>query len=291
MKVVVIGASGLVGGNCLSYLKNETDWEVIGAHLTLQTNDTKYFNASDIDDPNNFNVKQFNPEVIIHCAALSWVDYCEQHPDESYEKSVVPARNMIQLAKDLDAKLVFISTDYLFDGKSGPYNENDETNPLNIYGKHKLLVEEEIESNLTDYLICRITNVFGKELRGKNFIARLINEISDGVKSFSLPADQFATPVYAYDVARAVKLLLEQGKNGIYHLANGEYLSRYGIADIVLSSFPQHQIELKKITTAEMKVTTPRPLKGGLKADKFLSEFPGFKFVSVKEYITSLEKS
>ena len=278
MKILIVGGSGLVGGNCLAYFVRETNWEVIATHKTFPTEQTTYFNATDLSDPANFDVVNFQPNVIIHCAALSWVDRCEDYPKESKEKSVVPAKNMINLAKEIQAKLVFISTDYLFDGNDGPYAEVAIPNPLNVYGKHKLEVEGIIQEELVDYLICRITNVFGEEIKKKNFIANFLKQISNGVRTIKLPNDQFSTPVGAYDVAKAIWLLLENEKKGIYHLSNSEYKTRYEIAQEVLSVIPVPEFHIEQIYTVDMDVSTPRPLLGGLIADKFLSEFPAFTF-------------
>ncbi|MDX1701643.1 MAG: sugar nucleotide-binding protein, partial [Melioribacteraceae bacterium] len=139
-RILIIGASGLIGGNCLSYFKRN-GYEVIGTHLNFETKQTQYFNPLEPVNPANFDVQSFHPEVVLLAGALSWVDYCEDHVDESYSKTVESCKNVIGLCKDLNSKLVYISTDYVFDGKDGPYPEYAATNPISIYGKHKLEAE------------------------------------------------------------------------------------------------------------------------------------------------------
>ena len=137
MRIFISGASGLVGGNCLKHFQ-EKQCDVVGSHLSFPTENTVYFNTLHLKDKNNFDLLQFHPEIIIHCGALTHVDYCEAHIEESYEKTVSSTQNLIQIAKQLQAQLVYISTDYVFDGEHGPYRENDKVNPLSIYAKHKL---------------------------------------------------------------------------------------------------------------------------------------------------------
>ena len=112
--------------------------------------------------------------------------------------------------KKYNSKLVFISTDYIFDGHNGPYDEDAPSSPLNVYGKHKLAAENLVKANIKDHLILRITNVYGDEERGKNFIARVVAQIVEGNKlTLKVPSDQFASPINAYDIAQCLHLLLK----------------------------------------------------------------------------------
>jgi dTDP-4-dehydrorhamnose reductase len=153
---LVIGASGLVGGNCVSHLK-AMGFNVIGTHLNFPGTDTVYYNASDASDPLNCSLDDLNfiPDVIINCAALTNVDYCEKNPEESFLKTVISSRNVLKLAKLHGAKLIYLSTDYIFDGENGPYSEEEATHPLGVYGAHKLIAEQKL------YLILIIISFLG----------------------------------------------------------------------------------------------------------------------------------
>src|SRR6478752_7514177 len=107
MKVFIIGASGLVGSNCLRYFTHN-DWECVGTFFSYETDDTVFFDTLNLDNEENFDVRSFQPDVIVHCGALTHVDYCEEHPEESYEKTVTSTKNIIELAAELNTKLVFI---------------------------------------------------------------------------------------------------------------------------------------------------------------------------------------
>lgn len=286
MRVLILGASGLVGGNLLRYLKENYNWNAIGTYFSYPAKDCLFFNTLEINDVNNFDYKKLNPEVIVHCGALTWVDYCEDHEEESYLKTVVSTANSIAIAKEMNSKFVFISTDYVFDGVSGPYREDDKANPVSVYGKHKLEAEVLVKNSGLEYIIARVTNVYGKEERNKNFIARLLESAEDGSKiDLEMPYDQYATPVNAADVAKALALLIENSKKGIYNLASTDYVNRYQLASMVLKQLPENNISIRPVLTADLNQKAKRPLNGGLISSKFLSEFPSFEFSNVNDYL------
>ncbi len=289
MNAVILGASGLVGGNCLSFFK-KMGWNCLGTHFSFETSETQYYNTLDISDDRNIDLAEFNPDVIVHCGALTWVDYCEEHEEESRTKTVESTVNAITLAKKFGAKLVYLSTDYVFDGKKGFYTESDSVNPLGVYARHKLEAEQEIEKANIEHLICRITNVYGDEIRGKNFIARLSENIQKGeAMELNLPADQYATPVNARDVARAIYELVSNEKSGLYHFASTDYLNRVQLAERVQSYFGHEQVLIKSVTTEQLNQLAERPLIGGMSAVKFNAEFPDFCWTNVDDYLTDLK--
>jgi dTDP-4-dehydrorhamnose reductase len=226
------------------------------------------------------------PMLSFTAALLHTLDYCEAHPEESFEKTVQSTRNLVALAKDCGAKFVFISTDYVFDGKDGPYLERAAVNPLSVYGRHKLEAETYALSELPDTLVLRITNVYGDELRGKNFIARIIEQCRQGQKLvLKLPYDQFASPTNAWDIARAMFLLLRDRKSGIYHIGGSDYMNRVELALRVLSYFPDAVYELIPTDTPALSQPAARPLLGGFVKLKFASEYPDFLFGTVDDYM------
>jgi dTDP-4-dehydrorhamnose reductase len=285
MKVFIIGASGLVGGNCMKCMRENPNFDVVGSHYMFATNDTEYF---DVFHPTEttFDLAAFDPDVIVHTGALTHVDYCETHQDESYKHTVESTEAAMLLANKFNAKLVYISSDYIFDGENGPYAEYDSPNPLSVYGKHKLIAENLVREKCADHLILRITNVYGNEIRGKNFIAFLIKTALSGEKKhLRLPIDQYATPINAADIGKILCRLLIDNKQGIYNLASKEYINRVELAEKVLAHFPDAQVELEGLTTKELGQAAPRPLKGGLKTDKIHHEYPEFEFSTVDAYM------
>ncbi len=287
MKIFISGASGLVGGNCHKYFL-EQGAEVLGTYFSFPAENTQYFNSLDLADEKNADVKSFNPDVIVHCGALTHVDYCEDHEEESYQKTVQSTINLLQLAKECDARFVYISTDYVFDGIDGPYKEEDFFNPLGIYAEHKLLGEDTVRASGISYLILRITNVYGDEIRNKNFVSRIIEQCKDGQElMLKLPIDQYATPVNALDVAKSMWLLLNDEKEGEYHIASTDYMNRIELALRVLKYFPEAKYELIPTLTEDLNQPAARPLTAGLLTEKFSIEYPTFLFSNVDDYVKS----
>lgn len=285
MKLFISGASGLVGGNCLKHF-TEQGCETMGTYFSYPTSNTIYFNTLDLNDPNNVDILSYQPDVIVHCGALTHVDYCEDHEEESYQKTVVSTKNLITLANQLKARLVYISTDYVFDGREGPYMEYAEVNPLSVYAKHKL-EGEVLTLNASDKnLVLRVTNVYGHEERNKNFVSRIIEQCLAKQKlNLTLPLDQYATPVNAWDIARAMYLLLRDEHAGIYHIASTDWMNRVELAQNILKYFPEAQYDLKPISTHEMKQPAARPLRGGLLKNKFAELYPEFLFGNVDSFV------
>jgi dTDP-4-dehydrorhamnose reductase len=290
MKIFISGASGLVGSNCLQHFLSK-NINAVGSYFSYALPDIFYFDTLNISNPNNFDIINFKPDVIVHCGAMTHVDACEINQDESYQKTVASTISLIKIANQLNAKLVFLSTDYVFDGLRGPYFEDDKTNPLSIYAQHKLMAEDAVLKNSEDHLVLRITNVYGNEARNKNFIARIIQQCQAKQKlNLTLPYDQYATPVNAYDVARAMLLLLQHNKKGIYHIASTDYMNRVDLAMNVLKHFPEVQYDLKPISTASMQQPAARPLLGGLQKVKFSATFNDFIFTTVDDYVRNFIK-
>jgi dTDP-4-dehydrorhamnose reductase len=291
MKIVILGASGLIGGNMLRHYESYPGFKVVGTHFSFSTTDTVAFDTLNPSNPENFDILDFNPDWIIHCGALSWVDYCEEHPKESYEKTVLSTKNALAIAARLRIPFLYISTDYVFDGESGPYREDHPTNPISVYAKHKLEAEELVLNANPKNLVLRVTNVYGDEIRMKNFIARLLTNLQKGEpQTLYLPNDQYATPVNALDVAKAAQLLIIDGKSGVYNIASTDYVNRVQLAQKVLDYFPHHNMTIVPKSTSEINPPAPRPLFGGLISHKFLSEYPDFQLTNVDDYLKTKTK-
>lgn len=286
MKIFISGASGLVGGNCLKHFLS-MGCNVVGSYFSFPTDNTVFFDTLNPINPLNFDIDAFRPDVIIHCGALTHVDYCEDHIEESYQKTVQSTLNLIEISKRLNAKLVYISTDYVFDGKSGPYHEDAPLNPLSVYARHKLEAEQAVLTEMgSACLVLRITNVYGHEVRNKNFVSRIIEQcLNNQQLSLKLPSDQYATPVNAMDIAKAMYLLLNDQHNGIFHIASTDWMNRVELALTVLKYFPEAAYELTPILTLDLKQPAARPLNGGLLKSKFSTLYPTFLFSNVDDFV------
>jgi dTDP-4-dehydrorhamnose reductase len=287
MKIFISGASGLVGSNCLRHFVQQ-GIECKGSYFSYAIEGLHYFNTLDLNDALNFDIENFAPNIIVHCGAMTHVDACETEEQRSYNETVLSTKNLLDIAKKINAKLVYIGTDYVFDGKAGPYLEDDAVNPLSTYAAHKLEAEQLVVLDNPMHLVLRITNVYGDEVRNKNFVARIIQQVQEGKKlSLKLPHDQYATPVCAWDVARAMLLLLQDNEQGIYHIASTDWMNRVDLALNVLKHFPEAQYELLPVSTAELQQAAARPLRGGLHKIKFSAKYKDFRFTTVDEYVAN----
>lgn len=288
MKVFISGASGLVGGNCLKHF-TEQGWNVVGSYYSFKTENTVFYDTLNPGHPDNFDVAAFAPDVIVHCGALTHVDYCETHEEESYQKTVQSTINLIKVAKACNARMVYISTDYVFDGKNGPYREDAPVNPISVYARHKLEAEQLVLKEIPNALVLRVTNVYGNEVRGKNFVARIIDQCKNKQKlTLKLPYDQYASPANAWDIARAMFVLLRDNKQGIYHIGSTDYVNRVELALRVLSYFPGAGYDMIPVSTEELKQPAARPLLGGFVKMKFSNEYPEFLFGNIDSYVRTL---
>lgn len=285
MKVFIVGASGLVGGNCMRHFREE-GCEVLGSYFSYPTDNTVFYNTLDNAHPDNFDIVNWKPDVIVHCGAMTHVDLCESQPEESYQKTVQSTINVIALARQCGARMVYLSTDYVFDGKEGPYREDAAVNPLSVYARHKLEAEQLTLKEVPEALVLRVTNIYGDEERGKNFVARIIEQCKAGQKlTLKLPYDQFASPTNAYDIARAMYVLLRDRKSGIYHIGSTDYMNRVALALRVLQYFPGAAYDLIPMNTEALNQPAARPLYGGFVTAKFSAEYPDFLFSNVDDYL------
>lgn len=174
------------------------------------------------------------PQVIIHCAALTDLSFCEQNPDKAYLVNSVGTYHLALAARAIGAKLIYISTSGVFDGtKPEPYTEKDIPNPVNVYGHSKYLGELAVASILTDYLIVRTSWIFGGgKGRDTKFVGKIMSQV--GNSEIKAVTDKLGSPTYAKDLANAIEKLIEEDSNGIIHLGGG-VATRYDVANEIIS--------------------------------------------------------
>jgi len=228
------------------------------------------------------------PTVVIICAGFTWVDGCEKVMPEKAPQITGPAHAnhmnnagpavVAAAAKKHKAKVVWYSTDYVFDGgvelAKGAYTETDPVNPLNVYGSSKLAGEAAMLAIDPSALVIRTNVVFGPEGAGKNFVYQLCRTL-EGKKPMNVPSDQVNTPTYNRDLALATKLLVEAKAEGLYNVGGNEVLGRYDFAKYIVDMLnelrpgtPLDASLLKPVTTSNAGQTAKRPLDSGLKLDK-----------------------
>ena len=288
MKILIIGASGLVGKACYEFLYNKFSNNVVGTYQTYKVNNLVYFN---IFDSKSIEILYKNWDVIIHTGALTNVDLCEIDEDLSFQQTVLATAEIIRIlnVRNKNAKLIYLSTDYVFDGDDGPYAEISLPNPINVYGRHKLLAEKSSLNFNEKTTIVRVTSVYGNELRNKNFISRLLLKYNEPI-NISLPYDQFSTPVSSYDIAKVISLIIEKDFNGIINVAGTDYLNRFQIFQKVQEYFPNKFLIPLLISTNELNQKAKRPLKGGLKSNNIYQLKYDFEYINIDYYLKNIYK-
>lgn len=281
MSVLVIGASGFVGRALLEEFRRRArelpgslaseGGDVFGTGHTAASGDLI---PLDITSPTAVTAlfARLRPLVVILAAALTHVDYCEDHPAEARVVNVTGAENVARAALATGVRrIVHISTDYVFDGRAGPYREEDAPNPVNRYGATKLEAERAVAAAFPDgHLIVRTNVVYGWDPRSQNFVMQLMRRLGRG-EPMRVPVDQWSTPTHVTDLARAIRHLVERGESGVFHAGGPDFLNRYDFALATAAALGLDGGLIEPVETARLGQRAPRPLKAGLRIDKLLS--------------------
>ena len=266
MRALVVGMSGQVGGALREALAARGH-EVTG---TYGGNPVEGAWPLDIRDHAAVEhaVMFVKPDWIFCPAALSFVDYCEDHADEAFAINRDAPLHLARMGQRLGAAFVFYSTDYVFDGRGGPFAEEDPARPLGVYGRSKLEAEQALLGAVPRTLVARATSVvYGPERQEKNFAYQLIRACRAG-QTYRPAVDQRASPTYNRDLAAASVEMAERGLTGLYHVAGAETLDRHAFALLVADVFGLDRSRLLAVKTAELGQKAARPLDGGLRVAK-----------------------
>jgi len=217
----------------------------------------------------------FEPEVVVMAGGITDVDLCTLKPKFAQEVNVEGTANLVKEIKEYSSKLVYVSTDYIFDGKSGPYKENDKPNPINAYGKTKLESENIVRTKLKDYLIVRTSQLYGVAERSSapnsNFALKIIHNMKTGKKVYAAD-DFYSTPTYAGSISEIIIKLIEKKAKGVYHGAGAEFINRYDYVNKIADIFGLDKNLIQEVKLKDLKLKAARPKKGGLKIDKAAEE-------------------
>jgi len=283
MKILVIGAGGFTGSYLFRLLSEK--YEVIGT-----STHNKSFEKLELSQFNETykKLKKISPDVIYLPAGITNMDYIENNPMNTRKINVLGAANIVNYCKESNCRMVFFSSDAIFDGKSGPYSENSNPNPISEYGRQKLEAENFVKK-LKNSLIIRTSSLYGWDNRNLNFISRLIGSLKSNME-FKAPTNQFYTPTYVVDLAYAALKLLEKDLAGTYNIAGPDFMSRHQIALNFCKVFGFKKELVAPVKSPQLGQTAKRPKYAGLinkKAEKEL----GIKFRSLKEGLKDMLKN
>lgn len=280
MKVLVIGAEGMLGHDLV---------DILGVENEISTTTIYTLDITDIDKTVK-TVNEINPDVVVHAAAFTDVNGSESKQDTAYKVNVLGTRNVAVACSKADSALVYICTDYVFDGEKGsPYYEYDQPNPLSVYGKTKYLGEVYIRDILNKFYIIRTSWLYG--FHGPNFVTTMLN-LAKTNDTISVVNDQIGSPTYTVDLAKAIAELIKKPKYGIYHITNSDFCSWYEYAKEIFD-IAGIQIEVKPVTTEEYPQPAPRPKYSVL--ENYNWKMEGFKEIrsykeALRDYIKLLKE-
>lgn len=234
-------------------------------------------------------ISEYRPSVIFHCAAYTAVDKAEEEQEKCYQVNVLGTKYLTEAAKEMDAKIIYISTDYVFDGtKEGLYQIEDKVNPVNYYGKTKYLGENFIRE-YDNHIIVRISWVFG--INGKNFIRTMLN-LAESHKELNVVCDQIGSPTYTKDLAGLLVNMFLSNVKGLYHVTNEGYCSWYEFAEFIFKE-SRKKVKVHPILTKDYKTIAKRPLNSKLSKESLddigMKRLPEWQD-AVKRYIRELKK-
>jgi dTDP-4-dehydrorhamnose reductase len=273
MSAVVIGGSGQIGGWLLRGLA-ERGHAAIGTYATVPFPGLAPLDAADLVGAAAW-LRSQRPDVVFYPAGFTWVDGCERDPARARAANVDQPLNLARVAADQGSRFVYFSTDYVFDGRGGPYAEDDPPAPLSVYGRAKYEAEQVLAETLGPRLLTvRTTWVYGPERQGKNFAYQLAKTLGEG-RPLVCPSDQVSNPSYGPDVARTVLALAEAGRSGLVHVAGPDWIDRVGFARALAVALGRDPALIVARPTAELGQPAARPLKGGLRTPRLDAWLPG----------------
>jgi dTDP-4-dehydrorhamnose reductase len=269
LKLLITGASGLYGSK-LAELATARNYAVYSGY----SRDQPAFGVPikfDVSDKSRVEevFRKVNPEVVVHAAALTDVDKCEINKELAWKINVEGARNIAEAVKTNKAFLVYISTDYVFNGETGRYTETDGVDPINHYGFTKLKAEELVKASVDEYCIARASVIYGAiPAAGKiNFALWLLNKLKKS-EQVKIVTDQWNSPTLNTNMADMTLEIIERKLTGIFHLSGATRISRYDFAKQIAENFNLNQNLISPTKSAEFSWAAKRPRDSSLNTTK-----------------------
>jgi dTDP-4-dehydrorhamnose reductase len=263
-RILITGAFGQLGTSLRNIL---SDQSILSAGRMIPIKEKNGCTVLDITELNQVRetIALFQPDVIVHLAAMTDVDGCERDPEMAFDINVRGTENLLDNFK---GRFIYISTDYVFDGNEGPYTENDEVNPISVYGRTKYYGEDLVKQSDANWVILRSNVVFSFNERTK---ASFMDWVVDSLKnrqSITVVDDQWNNPTWTVDLARIISRIMGNEIQGLYHYGGRDLLNRFAFAEMIAETFKLDRTLIEPIDTASLNQLAKRPLKSGLCTEK-----------------------
>jgi len=266
--VLVTGGSGLLGSNLTLALRN--DFDVCATfydfRLDIDRVQCEHLDLRDAREVSSL-VDRVQPDWIAHCAAIADVDYCETRPDEAMRTNVTGTSHIASSAARIGARFLYVSSDSVFDGERGYYNEEDDPNPVNVYSKTKLAGEQIVTRLVREALIVR-TNFYGWSLRGHRSLAEwMFDRLQERtvVKGFR---DVYFSPILVNNLVDVLVRMIKQGASGTFHVVGSERCSKYAFGRSLAQEFELDERLVQNASVSDVPLVAPRPRDTSLCIDK-----------------------
>jgi dTDP-4-dehydrorhamnose reductase len=273
MKIIILGGKGQLGKEFENFLKDKAEIYSF-SHLELDVLNQELLIKK---------IQEIKPEVVINCSAYTKVDKAEEEKEECIKVNAIGAKNVSYASYKVGAKVIYFSTDYIFDGeKESPYTELDSPNPISTYGSSKLLGEIYTSKHNPNHLILRISWLYG--INGRNFVKTIIKKAKEE-KELKIVSDQKGSPTYTLDVVKQTWELIKKDKVGIYHSANQGETSWYEFAKKIIEKL-KINVKISPIKTGEYPALAKRPKYSVL--DNYLLKLEGINIM--RDWETALNE-
>ncbi len=293
-RVLITGANGLVGQALVALLSERPEYDVLATGRDLSP---RFEGGScgyvPLDVTSTLDVKRlfqdFTPTVVVNCAAMTQVETCRREREACWATNVTAVESLAKQCSRYGARLVHLSTDFVFDGQEGPYREDARPSPLNFYGRSKLAAENAVRAAGTDaWTVARTVLVYGtgNDLPRSNFALWVIDKLSRG-EQIDVVCDQFRTPTYAPDLAEGIERIIRFDKSGVYHLSGREYMSVFDFAREIAGAYDLDGSLIRPTDASRFEEQGRRPLRTGFIILKAETEV-GYKPRPVREALRHL---
>ncbi len=293
-RVLITGANGLLGQHLVARMSGFAEYDVLatgrdsGPRFPASSCGYAPLDITDYDAVARL-MDDFTPTVVVNCAAMTKVDQCEQEREACWNVNADAVGNLAKACRKHSTRLVQVSTDFVFDGSSGPYREDARPNPVNFYGRSKLAGENAVrEAGLDNWVIARTVLVYGtaRKLSRTNIALWVIDNLREG-NPIHVVTDQWRTPTYAPDLAAGIEKLVRHRKAGIYHLSGSDFLTVFDFAQALARVFDLDASLINPTTSEELNQVADRPPRTGFIVLKAASEI-GYKPRSIDASLRAL---
>lgn len=293
--VLVTGSNGLLGQKLTEKILAEGRVKLIATSKGANrypVNEGYVYAEMDILDANNVRavIEQYQPDVIIHTAAMTNVDICEGNKENCIRLNVEAVATLLSLCEEKHIHLIHLSTDFVFDGANGPYSEGDEVNPLSYYGESKVKAEELIKASKVNWAIIRTILVYGitNDMSRSNIVLWAKAALEKG-NPINVVNDQWRMPTLAEDLAEACILAAEKDAKGIYHISGKDYMSIAALVRKVAEHWSIDASVINEMNSDTLNQTARRPMRTGFVLDKAIRDL-GYQPHSFQEGLKVMEK-